>query len=240
MSDNFEMTDSLNITIYHPLYYYFPQQIEALRKLKSELGYAQSNAVNLLFIPAYTSFLESVLAELFDNYLRQQKEVADGLQSRLIEHLENILHKATWKNYNENFETVFGYRLNTIIRKDTMEAIVSLFQFRNQVIHGKQIVHSIENAGEGNELSFFEAHYKSVNAFFLAKNLVTQSELAAVNFINDKIIDYYFQHVLVFVRSLFTQIMEPNQLFMLHTVRVHIFEKLSFPFDTESNDVTNY
>lgn len=236
MQDNFEITDSLNITIYHPLYFYFPQQIEALRKLKNDSQYAHSNSVNLLFVPAYTSFLESVLAELFGQYIWKQTEKANDFQRRLISHLETLLYKATWKNYNEQFETVFGSGLKAFMPKETLEAITSLFQFRNQVIHGKQVVHTIENAGQENESAYFSAHYQSLNTFFLAKNLISRSELTAVNFINDKIIDYYFHHSLVFVKVLFSRIAEPNQLPMVHTMQAHIFEKLDeIPIDKNSN-----
>lgn len=235
MNDNLRLTDSLNLTVYHSLYFHFPQQIEALQLLKKEKKYERSNAVNLLFIPVFTSFLESVLAELFDQYLQEQTRNATDLQKRLIENMEAGLYKATWKNYKEQFPTVFGQRMEDLVHKETMEAVVSLFQFRNQVIHGKQIIHTIENAGEEAELVSIGGHYKSLNEFFLKKGLITRSELADIGFINEKIIDYYLRHALLFVSFLYKEVMIPKGLTMIHTIKAHVLDKIFLPDETKPN-----
>ncbi|MGB8195256.1 MAG: hypothetical protein WCF67_25190, partial [Chitinophagaceae bacterium] len=121
------------------------------------------------------------------------------------------------------------------VHKETMEAVVSLFQFRNQVIHGKQIIHTIENAGEEAELVSIGGHYKSLNEFFLKKGLITRSELADIGFINEKIIDYYLRHALLFVSFLYKEVMIPKGLTMIHTIKAHVLDKIFLPDETKPN-----
>jgi hypothetical protein len=225
--DEMTIYDSLTLTIYSPLYNFFPDQINVLLKIKEDDKYKQSNAVNLLFIPVYTTFIESVLSELFNEYLRKMREEStNDFEKRLIDDADEVLRKGTWKHYLKLFHTVFGMRMNEVVSDENVNAIVQLFAFRNQTIHGKQILHTIENRDEEEEKAYMDGHYKSLNAFFLEKKLITKEELSSITFINDKILDYFFGNIIAFVTALSEKIIKPNRLQMDTILDAHVLRRL--------------
>jgi len=228
MQDRLDNSDVLEIKVYYSLYMLFPEQIAAIRKIKQLEEYKHSTTINLLFIPVFTSMLESLFADLFDQYLdKHRRESGDDLKNNLIDSLSSNLQKATWRNYKDAFITVFGKQINDFVPTESMQAVEALFVLRNQVIHGKQISHTIKSAGDEVERIYLDGHYKTVNEFFLSKKLMNKDELASLIFLSNKIVDYFLSHIKEFCSALATKIMEPNELLMYQIIKSGFLDKFS-------------
>lgn len=219
------MKDTLSLIVRHHLYMHYPTQIEALLTLKENKGLWNTNAVNLLFIPVYTTYVESLLNQIILDFLEKQQPQVYTME-RLINYFEEEVHKASWETLKRIFHTVIGKELKDCISQNSYNAITILFQFRNQSVHGKTISHAIEHSDEDIGTAQMLGKFKSISEYFIKMNILTAKDIASVAFINESIVLHFFKSVYRFSADLYNSIIEPLDLAMSAGFKTYVLDRI--------------
>lgn len=229
-SDKIEMTDTIEIRIevLNPLYLYFAEQITALNELKETSTFSRSHAVNLMYVPVLTMFIESCVAEVVDEFLFNQKKIqTDSLTGRLIDKLNDLPSKG-WKQSRELFKTVFGYDFDKFTDHETLKAIGYLFELRNKLIHGKRLSYSINHLDTNEEQTVWGEHYKRLYEYLTEKNLI---EARTDNFITtpltDKAVTHFLEATIKFTEKVVNYVHEEHNLLLHLPFKAHVIDKLT-------------
>lgn len=223
---NNETRGGLKLTVSHHLYMFFPTQIRGLLFLQSQGYYERSNAISLMFIPAFTAFIESTLNQLLLDYISKYASSHDELTARIVDNIEETIEKATWEGYKKFFLIIFGKPIRDFVKKEVLEAIDVIYSFRNQTIHGKGISHVIIDSDEESETAYMLGRFKSISEYFLMHKLLTRQEIASITFINEKVIKHFFDNTHMFVSDLRNNIMQPHNLQLLEGYDTYVLREL--------------
>ena len=233
MSDSFdtedlEMDDELELSmiIYNPLYRYFSEQISALKALKDNPAYSTSHAVNIMYVPVLTMFIESCISELTTDFLKNEKANSnDELKTRLIDNLANPLNRG-WKQYKDSFKLVFGYSFEDIIDHEIVKAIGYLFELRNKLIHGKQFVYLLPFSDD--ESTLWGEHYKKINDYLEEKKLIAKNtDQVLTTLVNDMVVDHFLRCTIRFVEETVTYVHRKHSSMMYTIFKAHVIDKLA-------------
>lgn len=229
MNDRIEMTETLiiNIEVQNPLYQYFAEQILALDELKRSSTFSKSHAINLMYVPVLTMFIESCLSEVIDEYLFQiKKGQGDNLFSRLIDTISADLDKG-WQQSQVAFRSVFGWDFKAFVAPETVKAVTHLFGLRNKLIHGKRPNYSISNLDTAEEQTTWGDNYRNLHAYLIEKGLTDArtSEFVTTP-VTDKAIGHFVGATISFAESVVNKVEAEHGTLQHLPFKAHVIEKL--------------
>lgn len=147
-------------------------------------GYLFSVIKDHLFIAAHKNNIENDNTQLLDRVLYDYSE-----------QLEN----ATWSRYLKIFEIITGYSISESLEPTIFKAVSIMFQYRNQLAHGNEIVITfIDSSGPGEIKP--NSRYHKILKYGEEKKLVTV-DYANHNFniLTDQFIDHFYENTKQFI-----------------------------------------
>lgn len=192
-----------------PVWLYYPSLIKWKinnRNIleKSEKGFL-INTINASILIDLTTFLEGIVYEMQTEIFFDRFDHKNNFENSLFEHFDKKLNNATWTNYIEYFEIILGEKLINKIESDNWKCISLLFNYRNSLVHGKEIeVHYYENNNDLNAES--PNNFKSIFLYLKEMKLIDLSfepYLNTVNLLNNNVVDHFFNHTVIFIENLF-------------------------------------
>lgn len=177
----------------HP-YFNLPGFIEYLRNLR---GATQDANINYTIILLCSTIIESVLYDLLSLTIRQSAS-SETIEGRLYKNLLSKLDTGTWSVFCKVTEVVFDKKLNDGIDNELWKSIRFLYQYRNQIVHGKPFILFIDQEN-GKKSVKYEGDINKVIDFLIEKKLIA-SESPAI--LNSQISDFFWSVTREFINTI--------------------------------------
>lgn len=193
-----------------PLWLYYPSLINwkiSQRDLvdvetKDYLVYT----INASILIDLATLIEGISYEMQSTIFFQRLDNKDKFQWNIFKHFDNKLNNSTWANYVEFFDLLIGEKLVGKIDNEKWKAISVLFNFRNSLVHGKEIEILYKDINNDPSVEAYVRH-KKVFEYLKEKRLVDltfKPHLNSVNLLNNNVIDHFFKSTIDFIENLFS------------------------------------
>lgn len=197
------LLDSFTVWLYYPtLIKWKIAQRDLLDPTEKDFLISTINSSILIDL---TTFSEGIIYEIQSTVFFDRYDSNDEFQFRTFKYFDDKLNNSTWSNYIETFELILGEKLSTKIESELWKSISMLFNFRNSLVHGKEIeIHYYEENGK----LFAESPKKLKNVFQYLKekkliDLTFYPNLNSVDLLNNLVVDHFFETTLEFIKKLF-------------------------------------
>lgn len=196
------LLDSFPVWLYYPsMIKWEIQQRDLLDKTKTDY---LISTINASLIIEMATFWEGIVFEMqteifFDRFGKG----VDGFQNSLNRYFDNKLSNATWTAYIEYFDLLLGEKL--VERNENWKAIQVMFNFRNMLVHGKEIeIHYYDDNGKLHAESPYG--FKKIFDFLKEKRLLDLSftpHMNSVDILNGNVVNFFYANVIQFIDKLF-------------------------------------
>lgn len=197
------LSDSFPVWLYYPtLIKWKISQRDLLDPFEKDFLISTINSSILIDL---TTFAEGIMYEIQSTVFFDRYNSSDDFQYRTFKYFDDKLNNSTWSNYMETFELILGEKLSTKIEVELWKSVSMLFNFRNSLVHGKEI--RIHYYKENNKLHAESPDkLKNVFQYLKEKKLIDLSfspDLNSVNLLNNAIVDHFFKTTIDFIEKLF-------------------------------------
>jgi len=193
-----------------PVWLYYPSMIKwkiQQRNLldKTKVAYLIST-INASLIIEMATFWEGIVFEMqseifFDRF----GQGADGFHESLNRYFDKKLSNATWTTYIEYFDLLIGGKLANKIENENWKAIQVMFNFRNMLVHGKEI--EVQYYDDNGRLHADSPYgFNKTFQFLNEKKLLDLSfkpHMNTVDMLNESVVNFFYANVIQFIESLF-------------------------------------
>jgi uncharacterized protein YutE (UPF0331/DUF86 family) len=193
-----------------PLWLYYPSLIKWKISQRNQLDIETKDyliyTINASILIDLATFIEGIACEMQSTIFFQRLDNRDKFQWNLFKHFDNRLNNSTWTNYVEFFDLLLGEKLVSKIDNEKWKAISVLFNFRNSLVHGKEIEILYEDINNEPTVEAYDRH-KKVFEYLKEKKLIDltfKPNLNSVNLLNNNVVDHFFQATIDFVEKLFS------------------------------------
>ncbi|WP_291138596.1 hypothetical protein [Flavobacterium sp. UBA7663] len=166
--------------------------------------------INSSIIIELATFIEGMVFEMQTEIFYTRINSKTRFEVCVVEYFDKKLDGATWANYVDFFEIIFGQKLSSKITPDVWKSISLLFKFRNLLVHGNviQIEYYTENAKTGAECS---SKFKPIFEYLKEKKLLDLTftpQTNTVDLLNNNAINHFYKYSLKFLEELFNHLPE--------------------------------
>lgn len=195
--------DSFTVWLYYPSL--IKWKIEQRNKVdKIEKDYLIST-INASLIIEMATFWEGIVNEMQTEIFFDRLGQKDKFHESLNEYFDEKLSKATWATYIKVFDLLLGESLTNRIENENWKAINILFNFRNMLVHGKEI--QIDYFEDGGKIGVESPNgFKKTFEYLKEKKLLNVSlspRLNSVDMLNSDVVDFLYNHLIKFIENLF-------------------------------------
>lgn len=188
---------------------YYPSLIKWKIENRKNLNPAHKDyliyTINSSLVVDLTTFIEGIFYEIQSTVFFARLDYNSSFQKEIFDYFDKKLNNATWDTYKEFFEIIISDKLSSNIENELFKSINILFNFRNTLVHGKEI--EIHYYNIDNTLSADSPYrHKSIFDYLKEKNLIDVSckpHLGEINLLNDQVIDYFFKATIQFIKCIF-------------------------------------
>lgn len=166
-------------------YYNLPYFVERLRKLR---GDEEDYSINFTLIILFTTFLESVLYDLLNQTIGESFDL-ETIDGRLANNISTKINKANWTEFTQLADLVLNKGLKDCVDAELWNSIQILFDYRNQIIHGKSFIFE-KSTKDGKTIHEYKGKYQKIYNFLNEKKLL---DVEAPGLLSSKIVDYFWE-----------------------------------------------
>lgn len=193
-----------------PIWLYYPSLINWKISQRNLLDIETKDyliyTINASILIDLTTFIEGISYEMQSTVFFKRLDNIDKFQRNLFKYFDNKLNSSTWTNYVEFFDLILGEKLVKKIDNEKWKAISVLFNFRNSLVHGKEIEILYEGINNEPSIQAYDRH-KKVFEYLKEKKLIDltfKPHLNSVNLLNNNVVDHFFKSTTNFIENLFS------------------------------------
>ncbi|WP_161890426.1 hypothetical protein [Pontibacter russatus] len=186
----------------HPFAFY-PEMIQWKLQQKNNVTIEhlhKSLAISIIIDCA--CLIEGVLNIINKELLQDARHSKNSLQHRLLTLLEQRLEKGQFSEYTNIYSTLVGREIKVLVGNESWKSIVTLFSFRNNLVHGNVIEITEHKSNRGVRVEVFNT-YKRIYEYLLEKKLIDVYTLEPENLLfNESILSFFYESTIGFIRVL--------------------------------------
>ncbi len=189
-------------------YYNLPYFVDYLIRQRSKI---HSSNINYTIIILSTTIIESLLFDLLNLCIGDSFDL-NTMEGRISNDLSNRLNKASWNEFQKITPILLNKKLNDCVDNELWKTIQSLFDYRNEIVHGKPFI--VEKSIDGNEVNYsYQGKMKKIFEFLKEKDVIQDQRPGIMT---NEIVDFFWLNTKKFILEISSQLKtEENEIVFL-------------------------